>query len=189
MKKIFTETAVILAAVFFIALSAQITIEVPLNDAKIPISGQSFAVLLVAGIFSLKRGVGAVALYVLLGALGLPIFADGESGTDVLLGGSGGFLIGFIAAAFGVGYRMSKLPARPSGFRPISFTKVLYLMTFGTAIILFFGIGRLSTLYGFEKALEYGFYPFWQGALVKILLGAIVLFLVEKYRKNLKSKV
>lgn len=182
--KIFTETAVILAAVFFIALSAQVTIEVPLNDANIPISGQSFAVLLVAGILGLKRGVGAVALYVLLGTLGLPIFADGESGLDVLKGGSGGFLIGFIAAAFGVGYRMSRL-----AFRAISFIKALYLMTFGTAIILFFGIGRLTNLYGFEKALEYGFFPFWQGALIKILLGAIVLFFVEKYKGNLTSKV
>ena len=184
MKKILTETAVILAAVFFIALSAQITIEVPLNDAKIPISGQSFAVLLVAGILGLKRGVGSVALYVLLGVLGLPIFADGESGLDVLMGGSGGFLIGFIMAALGVGYRMSKLQ-----FRPISFLKALYLMTFGTAIILLFGIGRLTQLYGFEKALEYGFFPFWQGALIKILLGAIVLFFVEKYKGNLISKV
>ncbi|MGK0364986.1 MAG: biotin transport system substrate-specific component [Saprospiraceae bacterium] len=184
MKKIFTETAVILAAVFFIALSAQITIEVPLNDARIPISGQSFAVLLVAGILGLKRSVEAVALYVLLGTLGLPIFADGASGLDVLMGGSGGFLIGFIFAAFGVGYRISK-PL----FRPISFVKSLYLMTFGTAIILFFGIGRLTMLYGFEKALEYGFYPFWQGALVKILFGAIVLFVVEKVRENLMSNI
>jgi biotin transport system substrate-specific component len=142
--KIFRETAVILAAVFFIALSAQITIEVPLSDAKIPISGQSFAVLLVAGVLGLKRGVGTVALYVLLGVLGLPIFADGASGLDVLMGGSGGFLIGFVAAAFGVGYRLSKLP-----FRPVSLMKSLYLMTFGTAIILFFGIGRLTNLYGF----------------------------------------
>ena len=180
MKKIFTEAIVVLTAVFFIALSAQFTIEVPLNDAQIPISGQSFAVLLVAAILGLKRGVGAVALYVLLGALGLPIFADGESGLDVLLGGSGGFLIGFIFAAFGIGYRLSKLP-----FRPISFLKSAYLMTFGTAIILFFGIGRLTSLYGFEKAMEYGFYPFWQGALVKILLGATVLFLVEKTKKRL----
>ncbi len=182
--KIFTETAVILAAVFFIALSAQITLEVPLNDAKIPISGQSFAVLLVAGILGLKRGVGALAFYVFLGVLGLPIFADGASGLDVLMSGSGGFLIGFIAAAFGVAYRMSKLQ-----FRPISFLKSLYLMTFGTAIILFFGIGRLTQLYGFEKALEYGFFPFWQGALIKILLGAIVLFFVEKYKGNLTCKL
>ena len=175
MKNIFTKTAVILAAVFFIAISAQITIEVPLNAAQIPISGQSFAVLLVAGVLGLEMGVLAVALYVILGVLGLPIFADGESGLDVIMGGSGGFLLGFIAAAFGVGHRLSKL-----SFRPISFLKSLYLMTFGTAIILFFGIGRLTTLYGFEKALEYGFYPFWQGAIIKIILGAVVLYLLKK---------
>jgi len=184
MSKKIIQTAAILVAVFFIALSAQLTIEVPINDAQIPISGQSFAVLLVAGVLGLKNGLVAVTLYVLLGALGLPIFADGKSGLEVIMGGSGGFLLGFIAAAFGVGYRISKLT-----FRPISFVKCLYLMTFGTAIILFFGIGRLATLYGFEKALEYGFYPFWQGALVKIVLGAIVLYLVEKVRTNLISKV
>lgn len=174
MKEILMKTAVLLAAVFFIAISAQITIEIPLNEVGIPISGQSFAVLLVGGFLPWKRAVAAVGLYVILGVLGLPIFADGESGLDVLMGGSGGFLVGFIVAAGIVAFRISGLASQS-----LSLTKALYLMTLGTAIILFFGVGRLTTLYGFEKAMEYGFYPFWQGALVKILLGAAVLYFVK----------
>lgn len=175
MNRIFTQAAIVLAALLFIAMSAQITIEIPLNEAKIPISGQSFAVLLVAGLLVGKKGTIAVALYVLLGALGLPIFANGESGLDVLAGGSGGFLIGFIAAAALVEYFISK----PS-FQVLNLQKCLLLMTLGTAVILIFGVGRLTTLYGFEKAMQYGFYPFWQGAIIKIVLGAVVLFFTKK---------
>lgn len=155
-------------AVIFIALFAQLTFNVPAGESSIPITGQTFAVLLVAYFLHEKKGTVAVFLYVLLGTLGLPIFADGESGWQVLSGGSGGFLIGFIAIAYPIGL----LGKKGWGKR---FTKSLLAMTFGTLIILIFGIGRLAQLYDFSKGLEYGFYPFWQGALVKILLGATVL--------------
>ena len=48
-------------------------------------------------------------------------------------------------------------------------------------MIIAFGVGHLTYLYGFEKALEYGFYPFWQGAVVKIFLGAIIVFLLKNF--------
>lgn len=65
-----------------------------------------------------------------------------------------------------------------------SLPRSVLAMTVGTAIILLFGVGRLSQLYGWEKGIAYGFYPFWQGAIIKVILGAAVLPLY--YR--LKSK-
>lgn len=88
----------LLLAIVFIALFAQVTIPVSIGESNIPISGQTFAVLLVAYILHQKHGTIAVGSYVLLGLLGLPIFADGKAGWNVLIGGSGGFLIGFIVS-------------------------------------------------------------------------------------------
>lgn len=166
----------ILFSVLFIALFAQISISVPVGESDIPITGQTFAVLLVAYIFKRRIGTIAVLFYVLLGVMGLPIFADGKSGIATLIGGSGGFLFGFVFSAYVVGYLGEK-------DWTISFAKSLLAMILGTIIILFFGVGRLAFIYGFEKALEYGFYPFWQGAIFKIILGAAILPLYHRWKK------
>jgi len=164
-------------AVLFIALFAQLSIDVPVGESSIPITGQTFAVLLSA--YWLKRNIGTIAvfIYVIIGILGLPVFADGKAGWEVLVGGSGGFLIGFIIAAYVVGFLGEKNWER-------SLPKSLLAMTIGTAIILFFGIGRLANLYGLEKGLDYGFYPFWKGAIVKIILGAAILPLYHRLKKE-----
>ena len=158
----------VVIAVLFISLFAQLSIDVPVGESSIPITGQTFAVLLSA--YWLKRKIGTIAvfIYVVIGILGLPIFAEGKAGWEVLIGGSGGFLIGFIIAAYVVGFLGEKNWEH-------SFSKSLLAMIIGTAIILFFGIGRLANLYGLEKGLAYGFYPFWKGAIVKIILGAAIL--------------
>lgn len=171
----------IILAVLFIALFAQISIDVPVGESNIPITGQTFAVLLVAYILGGQKGLIAITAYVLIGIIGAPIFADGKAGIEVLLGGSGGFLIGFIASAYPTGLLGKK------GWRQ-DFPKSLLAMTIGTAIILFFGIGRLSHLYGLSKGLEYGFYPFWQGAIVKIILGAMVMPIYYRI-KNRESAI
>jgi len=146
----------IIITLLFVSLFAQLSIDVPVGESSIPITGQTFAVLL--STYWLKRKMGTIAIftYVLLGVIGLPIFADGKSGWNVLMGGSGGFLVGFIVAAYIIGYLGEK------GW-PFSFAKSLIAMT------------RLAHLYGLEKGVAYGFYPFWQGAIIKIILGAIIL--------------
>jgi len=63
-----------------------------------------------------------------------------------------------------------------------SFAECLTAMTIGTALILACGITQLTYLYGLDKALEYGFWPFWQGAIVKIILGAAIVYFVPKER-------
>ena len=165
----------IILAILFIALFAQLSIDVPVGESSIPITGQTFAVLLSAYWLRQKMGTIAVFSYVLIGALGLPIFADRKAGWEVLTSGSGGFLIGFIIAAFVIGYLGKEDWQR-------SFSKSLLAITIGTIIILFFGIGRLASLYGLEKGLAYGFYPFWKGAIVKIILGAAILPLYHRLK-------
>lgn len=162
-------------AILFIAIFAQLSIDVPLGESNIPITGQTFAVLLAAYWLGQKKGTLAVFAYVVLGTLGLPIFADGKAGWEVLVGGSGGFLLGFIIAAYAIGY----LGEKNWWF---SFTKSLAAMAIGTVIILLFGVGRLASIYGLEKGLAYGFYPFWKGAIVKIVLGSLILPMYHRLR-------
>ena len=170
-----------LLAVAFIALSAQVTIEVPINNNAIPITGQSFAVLLVAYVLGNQWGSLAVILYLIAGAAGLPVFADGESGIKVLAGSSAGFLYGFVIAASIVGYLGDLGWGR-------SFAKSLVAMFIGTAVIIGMGLVKLTLMYDFPRALEHGFYPFWEGAIVKIIAGATIVplyyFLVGLFKKK-----
>lgn len=163
----------VFAGVLFITLFAQLTIDIPLNEQKIPISGQTFAVLLVGYLFYKTWGTITLLLYLLIGVLGLPVFADGASGIEVLQGGSGGFLVGFVVGAYAVGW-FSENGGKHD------FWKCLIAMLIGTLIIMAIGVARLTQLYDFEKALDWGFYPFIPGAVVKIILGAIAAFYLKK---------
>ncbi|MFT5746402.1 MAG: biotin transport system substrate-specific component [Saprospiraceae bacterium] len=172
---LFKKWLYVLAGILFIALFAQMTLEVPLHEQEIPISGQTFAVLLVGFLLREKWGTIALIGYLLAGILGLPVFADGASGIEAIQGGTGGFLIGFVVGAAVVGWMGSQGWGR-------SFWKCLLAMFIGTAVIMTFGVARLTWLYNFENALEWGFYPFLIGAGVKIFVGAGVVFFLEKRR-------
>ena len=70
-----------------------------------------------------------------------------------------------------------------------NFLKYLNLMTLGTLILLFFGVTRLAFKFGVRNALEYGFYPFWTGAVIKILVGAIVVYYINRILKGYSSSM
>ena len=161
--------------VLVICLGAMIAFNLPLNGSDIPITGQSLAVLVIGFMLGRKRALFAIALYLILGVMGFPVFAKGASGIDTLMGGSGGFLYGFLIGGYVCG------ALQENGFGA-SFAKSLIAMTIGTALILTCGIAQLTYLYGFEKALDYGFIPFWPGAIVKIILGALIIYIIPKQR-------
>ncbi|MEM1119701.1 MAG: biotin transporter BioY [Bacteroidota bacterium] len=154
----------ILVGILLICLCAQITI----NVGDIPITGQTLAVLAVALIFQPIDTIIIVSSYLLVGAIGLPVFADGSAGWEKLTGGSGGFLIGFLVASVVVSY----LFHQKGGKEIIS---IIGFTALGTIIILIFGISKLAYSFGLDKALEYGFYPFWKGAIIKVLLGSFLV--------------
>jgi biotin transport system substrate-specific component len=160
-----------IAGVIFIAIFAQIDIDLP---GGIPISGQSFAVLLTAILLGRRWGTLAVGAYVIAGIIGLPFFAGGASGLEVIRSGSGGFIIGFVIAAFFVGWLGDE------GWKT-SFGKSILTMVAGTAIILFLGVGKLTYDYDLTRALTWGLYPFLWGALIKIILGGIISAMVAPH--------
>ena len=96
--------ALILLGTAIIALSAQVYIP----TQPVPFTGQTFGVLLTAGALGFRRGLLATLLYLVLGAIGLPIFAEGKHGIDWLVGATGGYLVGFVVASAIVG-RLAEL--------------------------------------------------------------------------------
>lgn len=162
--------------VLLIALFAQLSIPAPQALGGIPITGQSLAVLLAGLLLPFPWGGGAVLLYLLLGGLGLPVFAEGGSGWPSFSSGSGGFLIGFLLAALGMGILRRQGWGQHLGYS-------LLANGLGTAVIVVSGLLWLAHLYGWGKALEYGFYPFWPGAMVKILLGGLIAWSILRKRK------
>jgi len=166
----------ILLGTLVIYLGALVAFDLNLNETKIPITGQSLAVLVVGFLLGRENGFLAVFVYLLLGIIGLPVFAKGASGPEVFTKGSGGFLYGFLFASYLIGVISESEKSKNFGI-------CLGAMAMGTAVILFFGIGHLTYLYGFEKALEYGLYPFWKGAVVKIIIGGIIVYGISRLVK------
>ncbi len=156
---------IILGALLVAALAQVI---IPLPFTPVPLTGQTFAVLLVAAALGSKRGAASLSLYTLMGALGLPFFAGGASGLAYMSGPTLGYLIGFLAAAYVVG-----LLAERGLERSVRTSLVPFLA--GTLVIYAFGAGWLAVSFGVEKALALGVLPFLVGDAIKLVLAALVL--------------
>lgn len=155
--------ALIIGGSLLVALSAQVAVGYP-----VPITAQTFTVLMLAALLGPARAALCLLAYIAEGAAGLPVFAQGKAGFAALLGPTGGYLIGFVPAAYIVGFL-----ARKGWDRRISTT--IIAMIFGNVIIYAFGLFRLSGLVGLHSALASGLYPFIPGDLLKIALAAALL--------------
>src|SRR4030067_464514 len=93
--------ALMLGGSLLIGLAAQIQVVLPFSP--VPVTGQTFAVLLLGALYGSRMGPATVATYLAMGGLGLPVFAGGAAGMARLLGPTAGYLVGFILAAWVVG--------------------------------------------------------------------------------------
>jgi biotin transport system substrate-specific component len=158
--------ALILIGTALIALCARISILVPGNP--VPFTGQTFGVLLSAGALGFRRGLAASLLYLAIGAIGLPVFAGGDSGTHVILGASGGYLIGFVVASALVG-RLAELGWDRTIFGAIG------AMLLGSLVIYAVGVPWLAVIaFGGDLALAFdkGMRTFLLWDALKLLLAA-----------------
>jgi biotin transport system substrate-specific component len=161
------------------ALAAQIRI--PLPFTPVPITGQTFAVLLAGASLGSGAGAASQALYVALGLV-FPVYAGGTSGWAHASGSTGGFLIGFVAAAWIVG----KL-AENRQDRAVS-TAVPAFLT-GTIVIYLFGLPWLAHTVGVSwvRAAELGLAPFVLGDLLKAVLAGLALPAVWRITSDVHS--
>lgn len=168
-KNIFLDISMMLIAVVFLAFLSNIYI--PLWP--VPITGQTFGIFLVAFWFGSRRGLATIGLYVVAGLIGFGVFAQHSSGISVIVGPTGGYIFGFLAAVFIVGYMIEK------GFGRTK-KSVLGVMALGNIIIYIFGLIGLWMYFGFGnvglfKVLTMGLFPFLIGDAIKIL-AAVALF-------------
>ncbi|MFZ4497275.1 MAG: biotin transporter BioY, partial [Candidatus Nanopelagicales bacterium] len=160
------QLALIAGGAAFVGLSAQIAFYLPWNSA-VPVTLQTFAVILTAGALGSLRGAAAMAIYALLGSIGLPWFAQGSSGFG---GAAFGYIIGFIVAAFVVGRIAESGVTR-------SFGRSVGLMVLGSVIIYAIGATWLKyslgvPWFGADSAWAYGVKDFIIGDVIKLLAAA-----------------
>ena len=162
------DVALVFGGAALTALAAQIAVVVPWTP--VPYTMQTGAVLLVGTALGTMRGALAMLLYVLVGAAGLPVFAQAAGGAHHLIGATGGYLVGFIVAAAVVGWLAEKGWDR-------SFGTAAGLMLIGTLIVYAIGVPVLAVVTGFPfaDALEVGALVFLPWDLAKVLLAAWLL--------------
>lgn len=166
------DLALVLAGSALIALSARVAF--PLPFSPVPVTGQTFAVLLVGAVLGRWRGTAAVLAYLAEGAAGLPVFAGGLSGPAVLVGPTGGYLFGFVLGAWLCGYLAERGWDRHVG-------GTLASMVLGNIVIFAIALPWLARFVGGANVWAMGFWPFIPGDIVKIGLAAAVLPLAWKW--------
>jgi len=175
-----TARNVLLALVGTLALTVSAKTQIPFWP--IPMTMQTFVVLVIGMAYGSRLGAATVALYLLEGALGLPVFAGTPEkgvGLAYMMGPTGGYLLGFVVAAWVCGW----LAERGFDRSPL---KSLVAMSVGHALIFMFGVAWLAQLMGIEKAFIVGVLPFWAATIVKTLLGVAVLPLAWKLVSRIK---
>lgn len=157
--------ALIVAGTLLIALAAQAYFYLPGNP--VPYTGQTFGVLLAGGALGFRRGIASTALYLAIGFLGLPVFAGGTHGGDIVLGATGGYLVGFILAAAIVG-RLAELGWDRTVLGSIG------AMLLGSIAIYVIGVPWLAVAVGkpLDWAITAGMTPFLLGDTLKLGLAA-----------------
>ena len=159
----------VLGGAALIAACAQV--EVPLKP--VPITLQTLAVLLAGATLGARNGALAVVAYVLAAVLGLPVLAGGGAGLAKVLGGTGGYLLGFVAAAALVGFLVERLALD----RTVRGTALAMLA--GNVVIYLFGLPWLAVvvppLRDVDALLAAGLTPFLFGDALKLAVAALLL--------------
>ena len=164
------DAALVVGGSLIVALAAQVALRLPFSP--VPVTGQTLAVLLVGATLGSRRGALSLLAYLFEGLIGLPVFAAGASGPAYLLGPTGGYLVGFVAAAFVTGWLVERGWGRHVG-------RAVLAMLAGNAAIHLFGLSWLSLFVG-RQAVALGLFPFLVGDVAKIALGATLLPLGDR---------
>jgi biotin transport system substrate-specific component len=142
----------------------------------VPMTLQVLAVLMIGATAGARLGGATVLAWLGLGALGAPVFATG-AGLAYMVGPTGGYLAGFLAAALVVGYLADKGHGRTIG-------SALLMLLAGVVIIYALGLGWLGSLIGAEKAIAAGLMPFIPAEVLKVALGTAILTAAWKQAKR-----
>ena len=173
------QALLVVGAVVFIALAAQVTWNYPFIETKagnpVPITGQTFAILVTGVLLGARLGTAAVLAYLVAGVVGAPVFADWSRYYTAFSGATGGYLVGFLPAAFLVGWFAERGWDRSKW--------LLLPMLMANVIIYIPGLIWLNAWMHIEDipnidlglTLDFGLWPFIPGDLAKLVAAALVL--------------
>lgn len=195
-KRYTRTTALVLCGVFAALMAVCSFITIPLGFTPIPVNLATLGVFLTGGILGKKYGSISLIVYILLGAVGIPVFAGFKGGLGVLAGPTGGYIIGYLAAAFltgllveivfhktssGTGSGSRSKTTGTAKSRTLRFIGIILSMIIGLAACYALGTAwfMISTGTGFGAAMVACVIPFLPGDAVKIVAGAL---LVQKLR-------
>ena len=172
-------------ALFTAVIAVTAWIHFPLGG--IPFTLQTLGICLTAGLLGWKRGLIATAAYLLLGLVGVPVFAGFTGGVGVLLSPTGGYLVGFLPLALVSGIAGEKF-AKKKGAKPKIFLGlfmglgVLLCYTFGTVWFVIFS-GQESASTGFFSALTLCVLPYIPLDAIKVILAVLLTVKIQKHIK------
>lgn len=163
-----TDTLLVSGGAVFIALVAQLAFYLPFTP--VPVTGLTFGVIVTGAAMGAVRGLLATMLYVLLGVAGLPVYADASYGLDVLIGVTGGYLVGSVLAAALTGFLAEKAWDR-------KVVSAVPAMLLGELVIFIIGVGWLMVVLdvGLMEGLVLGLIPFIPGEIVKLTAAGLLL--------------
>ncbi|HEY7692173.1 MAG TPA: biotin transporter BioY [Gaiellaceae bacterium] len=163
-----TDALLVVSGTALVSLCAQISVKLPFTP--VPITGQTFAVCLVGASLGAVRGAASLTLYFLIGVVGAPVYAHRDSGWDVITSASGGYIVGFVAAAAVTGVLAEHRWDR-------KFSSAVGAMLTGNVVIYLVGLPWLAVVLNtnLEDTLESGLYPFVPGDLFKLYCAAALL--------------
>jgi biotin transport system substrate-specific component len=158
-------TVAVIAVALLTAAAAQVRIALPFTP--VPITGQTFAVVLGGAVLGMRAGAASQLLYLALGAVGLPVFTEASGGWQVFQGATGGYLVGFVFAAALVGWLAEQRHDR-------RIPTALWMFALGNLVIYAFGVPWLMVVtgWGLGEAVAKGVVPFLIGDLLKIVAAA-----------------
>lgn len=165
----------------FVALIAVCSwISIPL---AVPVTLQTMAVCITSGLMGTKRGVLSVAVYILLGLIGVPVYAEFSSGIGVLLGATGGYMVGFIFTALIVGVMVRMLGKKVWGYAVSMLLGIAVCYAFGTAWFIVFYNNNNADAVSVGAALSMCVVPFIIPDIIKIAAATLLCKRLNKYVK------
>lgn len=171
---VLTKAGFVIAGVAFLSVLAQIAIPVP--GSPVPVTGQTLGILLLATSYGATLGTTTFLMYLLVGAIGMPVFANGGSGFERIVGATGGYLVGMLFTSALLGY----LGGRKWDQK---FRTALPAMLLGNALTFGLGLLWLHQYTGEDWAwtMAAGFTPFIFGEILKIAIAGTSLPLIWQF--------
>lgn len=175
-----TTRNLVLAAMFAAITAVLAILQIPLPFTPVPITLQVAGCAMAGAILGSRIGGLSQLIYVLIGAVGVPVFAGGTAGFGKLVGPTGGYLIGFVVGAYVIGLLVELIVPKAKN-AVVKYIGILVAMLAGLAIIYILGVAQLMFVAKLDLAagIKGGLLPFLASDIAKVVFASVVAYFVR----------